>query len=80
MRGYSTWSEEAPLVLVLMDEIRWTSCMLKGNTPVVARRARTGSWTVLKPNLELDLEDLEELEDEEDGGFGTISMKRWLWE
>lgn len=32
MRGYTIWSEEAPFVLVWMDEMRWTSRMFNGKT------------------------------------------------
>jgi len=69
MRGYSIWSSEDPLVLVWMEEIRWTSCMLTGKTLAGGRRARAGSRTISRPDLELDLdlEDLDELEDEEGG-------------
>jgi len=75
-------SKEDPLVLVSMDEIRWTSCMVIGRTLAGDRRAGAGSRTVSKPDLELDLdlEDLEDLVDGVGGELGTISMKRWLWE
>lgn len=64
MRGYSMRCKEAPVVLVSMDEIRCTSCMVMGKTLAGTRRAGTGSWIVSKPDLELDL-DLDDLEDEE---------------
>ena len=39
MRGYSMWSEDPPLVLVSMDEMRWMSCIFNGRTVAGARRA-----------------------------------------